>query len=160
MLHVVYRELPPTSNKIYFQGTRLTPKAREYAERFAHFMATKHGHEIIDIDPSQLYALHLRFFFETLVNEGWAKTNRKGQRLAQSPYKKVDLTNRVKLLEDCIRDAIGVDDSQTFAASLEKHHDPGNPRVEIMVHPVDPSIFGIPDGFRFEAQPNHPPGRR
>ena len=34
-LHVVYPELPPSSNKIYFQGTKLTRTAREYAEAFA-----------------------------------------------------------------------------------------------------------------------------
>lgn len=154
-MFVIYPELPPSSNKIYFQGTRLTRHAREYGERFAHYMAIKHGHEIIDIDPKKLYAVHLRFFFESLVNAGWTERDRKGQRKAKSPYKKIDLTNRVKLLEDCLRDAIGVDDSQTFAVSLEKHHDPDNPRVEIHVHPVDPSLFGIPSEYDFEREPSH-----
>lgn len=155
MLHVCYPKLPPSSNKIYFQGTRLTTAARKYAEEFSHFIATRHGHEIINVDPSLTYAVHFRFFFQTLVNEGWVSRDKSGKRKAKSPYKKLDLSNRIKLLEDCLRDAIGVDDSQTFAASQEKHHDPDNPRVEIYVHPVDPLLFGVPREFRFDPQPRN-----
>lgn len=137
-----YPELPPSSNHIYFRGTTLTKVAREYAERFSQFVAQNHGHEVNDIDPSLLYALHLRFYFPTVVNKSWNAT--KGPK-AKDKYKKFDLSNRVKLIEDCIRDAVGVDDSHTFAASQEKHHDPQNPRVEIVLCSVDPLIFGVPE---------------
>lgn len=148
MIHVVYPHLPPSSNKIYFRGTILTKHAREYAEEFSRYFATTHGHQVLDVNPDLLYALHLHFFFPTLINEGWVQRDKDGKRKAKSPYKKIDLSNRIKLLEDCIRDAIGVDDSHTFAASQEKHHDPINPRVEIFIHPVDPDTFGIPKEFQ------------
>ncbi len=145
VLQFSYPVLPPSSNHIYYQGTRLTKQAKEYAERFAHFMAQNYGPEINEIDPNLLYALHLRFFFPTVVNESWFAT--KGRK-AKDKYKKFDLSNRIKLLEDCIRDAVAVDDSHTFALSQEKHHDPQNPRIEVVLHTVDPGIFGVPEDTR------------
>lgn len=141
---VTYGELPPTSNKIYFRGTQLTAKAREYAERFAEQMR-QHLHLINEMDPNALYALHLRFFFFELVNKSWNNMDLPPSKRAKSRYKKIDLSNRIKLLEDCIRDALAIDDSQTFAASQEKHQcGPGEPeRVEILVQRVSPSLFGL-----------------
>jgi hypothetical protein len=148
ILNVVYPVMPPTSNRIYFRGTILTKDARRYAEDFSRFFAVTHGHEVVDIDPSCLYALHLVFHFNVL-NDGWLERNKSGQRKAKGPYKKVDLSNRVKLLEDCIRDAIGVDDSHTFAATQTKCHekDPTRHRVEIAIQRVDPLMFGVPQEY-------------
>lgn len=146
-LHIVYPELPPSSNKIYFQGTRLTKHSREYAERFALFMVRNHGHQINEMNPDLTYAVHLRFYFESLVNPGWLERDRTGQRKAKTRYKKIDVSNRIKLVEDCVRDALAIDDSHTFALSQEKHHDPSNPRVEIYVQPINPTLFGVPQEY-------------
>jgi Holliday junction resolvase RusA-like endonuclease len=144
VLKVVYPELPPTSNKIYFNGTILRREAREWAERFAHFFAKNYLHITSDMDAGALYAVHLHFYFKTVINESYNNASFAPSRRAKTRYKKFDLTNRVKLLEDCIRDAIGIDDSQTFVASQEKHMDSRDPRVEIFIHEVEPMQFGIP----------------
>ena len=144
MIHIVYRELPPSSNHIYFRGTILTKKAREYAERFSYQVTREHLAEISGLNPNGLYALHLRFYFDSLVNESYRNPKVAPSRRAKTRYKKLDLSNRIKLLEDCVRDALSIDDSHTFAASQEKHHDPVDPRVEIFVQEVDPKDFGIP----------------
>jgi Holliday junction resolvase RusA-like endonuclease len=143
-LHVVYTELPPTSNKLYFRGTILTKVAREYAERFAHYMAVNHLHQVSDMNPLGVYELTLHFFFPSVVNETWNNPDVKPSKRAKSRYKRMDLSNRIKLLEDCIRDALAIDDSQTFAAHQAKFHDPTNPRVEIFVNEVDPDWYGVP----------------
>jgi len=145
ILNVVYPGLPPSSNHIYIRGTVLTKEAREFAERFSKFFATNHGHEVIDINPKDIFALHLVFHM-AVMNEGWLERGKSGQRKAKDRYKRVDLSSRVKLLEDCIRDAIGVDDSHTFAASQMKCHekDPGRHRIEIAIQRVSPSLFEIP----------------
>lgn len=143
ILRMTYPVLPPSSNKIYFRGTILKKEARDYAEKFSLFAAQKHLHEISQMNPQGLFALHLRFFFETLVNETWNNMSLPPSRRAKSRYKKLDLSNRIKLLEDCVRDALDIDDSQTFAASQEKHQDPKNPRVEIEVEEVSPALFGV-----------------
>lgn len=165
---IVYPELPPTSNKLYFRGTILTKKARTYAERFAAYVARWYGPELnqFKVGPEVTYALHLRFFFDSLENENWFKATDEERRVGfvnrmvykkskdgtktserknveLSRYKKIDLDNRIKLLQDCIRDAIGVDDSQIFAGSQEKHQDPSNPRVEIFVQLIPHTLFGL-----------------
>jgi hypothetical protein len=141
---VTYEELPPTSNKIYFRGTQLTQQARDYAERFSSSMRP-YLHIASQLDPNAIYALHLRFFFHELVNLSWNNPDFPPSKRAKSRYKRIDLSNRIKLLEDCIRDALAVDDSQTFAASQEKHQcGPGEKeRVHIIVQRVSPSLFGL-----------------
>lgn len=157
-LRMVYTELPPSSNKIYFQGTRLTRYAKEYAERFSEWVRKTHLHEIMQLDPTSLYELHLWFYFENVENEAFYKdgptyiwkekvngklTGRTEER-RRSPWAKFDLTNRIKLLEDCVRDAVDIDDSQTFEAHQYKRCDPKNPRVEILLRAIpDPSLIGL-----------------
>lgn len=142
-LHIVYRELPPSSNKIYFRGTILTRKAREYAERFSFTVTREYLHLLNDIDPSKIYAISIHFYFESVLNETFNDPRVPEQKRAKTRYKKVDLSNRVKLLEDCVRDAIGVDDSHTFEMQTVKLMDRTNPRVEIFVRDVDPRDYGI-----------------
>jgi Holliday junction resolvase RusA-like endonuclease len=141
---MVYREIPPSSNKLFFKGTILTKVAREYAERFAMVIGREYLPAINQLNPDALYAVHLHFYFETVVNESYNNPRVPLSKRAKSRYKRFDLTNRIKLLEDCIRDAIAIDDSQTFIAAQEKHMDPRDPRIEIFIHEVDPSQFGIP----------------
>lgn len=145
ILYVTYPVLPPTSNKIYVKGTMLRDEARRYAEAFAMFMAQRHGAEILEMERTATYALHLRFFFKRLENARWNDPKCPPSKRPQSRYKRLDLSNRIKLLEDCVRDALDIDDSQTFAASQEKHQIPESEseRVEIIVQRVDPSLFGL-----------------
>ena len=142
-LQMVYPEIPPTSNKIYFQGTRLTQHARTYAENFAKYMFEHYGPEAMQLDKTSAYYIGLRFYFDTLENESFNNPDVPASKRAKSWYKKIDLTNRIKLLEDCIRDFIDIDDSQTFSASQEKYQDPGNERVEIHIVAIDATRYGL-----------------
>lgn len=143
LLIMVYPELPPSSNKIYFRGTMLTQKARQYAEGFAKFAAQNYLAEISQLKPTAIYALHLRFYFESLLNASFNNPKVPPSKRAKTRYKKLDLDNRIKLITDCVRDAIGIDDSHVFAASQEKHMDPARPRVEITLQEVPPEVFGV-----------------
>lgn len=141
-IHIVYLELPPTSNKLYFRGTRLTNVARAYAEKFSYHVVREHLPQISLMNKKGVYALHLRFYMSNLVNQSYFSTKKNR---AETLYKRVDLSNRIKLLEDCVRDALSIDDSQTFAASQEKHYVPdGQERVEILVQEIEPTQFGVP----------------
>jgi 1-deoxy-D-xylulose 5-phosphate reductoisomerase len=142
-LHVVFDQLPPSANKIYFRGTVLTAKARKYAEDFAKHMAQHHLHEIVLLDKDAVYAFHMHFYFDTLVNATWGDEKLPPSKRAKSRYKRIDLDNRIKLITDCVRDAIAIDDCQVFAASQEKHMDPTHERVEIFVQEVRPQDFGL-----------------
>lgn len=142
-LTIIYPELPPTSNHIYIRGTMLTSKARKYAEDFAKFAAQNYLADIGRLNPNSIYAVHLRFYFESLLNASFDNPRVAPSKRAKTRYKRLDLDNRIKLLTDCVRDAIGVDDSHIFAASQEKHQDPANPHVEITVQEVAPELFGV-----------------
>ena len=143
MLHIVYPELPPSSNKIYFRGTILTRKAREYAERFSFHVTRNYLQWINQINPQNIFCLSIRFYFDTLVNATFENPNVPEKKRAKTRYKKIDLSNRVKLLEDCVRDAIGVDDSHTFEMHTMKLQDPANPRVEIVISDTEPRNYGV-----------------
>lgn len=100
--------LPPSVNKLFStvrdRGTGalkrvLTSHARRVRKLI---LAMVHGR----LDPARLYELsvtvHLRAF------------------TADGSVRKVDLTNRVKFLEDCLCQALGIDDSQVFRVVLAK----------------------------------------
>lgn len=143
IIHLQYPILPPTSNRIYRKGTALTDEAREYAERFSLAMV-RFQHLFLQIDDTAVFGLHLRFFMN-LLNPSWNNPAVPPSRRAKSRYKRIDLDNRIKLLTDCIRDAIDVDDSQIFAASQEKHHvaAESEEHLEAFIQEVPPSLFGV-----------------
>lgn len=144
ILYIVYPEIPPTSNKIYFRGTILTKVAREYAERFAHFIVRNHLHEIEGLNKHGLYELSLCFYFPTVLNETWNNPKVKPSKRAKTRYKKFDLDNRIKLLQDCVKDAVQIDDSHVFEGHQYKFMDPFRPRVEASLAEVQPHYYGIP----------------
>lgn len=142
---LVYREFPPSSNKIYFRNS-LTSKARKYAEDFSKYMVQHYGQLMQPgiFDPAKVYALHLHFYFPTIINETWNNPEVKPSKRAKERYKRFDLDNRIKLLTDCVRDFIGVDDSHFLAGSQEKHMDPQDPRIEFWVQELREEDFGVP----------------
>lgn len=146
VLKIVFPELPPSSNHIYIKGTILSSVARAYAEKFSLHFVRNHGHQTMLFDAADTIAVHLRFFFDQLENKRFMDPKCPPSKRPKTRYKRIDLDNRVKLLTDCVRDAIGVDDSHIFAASQEKHQDPLNPRVEVYIQKVDSRDFGIGDG--------------
>jgi hypothetical protein len=59
------------------------------------------------------YFVYLRLWVEKLENGGWPEK-------CSTRYKVFDSTNRVKLAEDAMRDAFGIDDSQNLAFLVHK----------------------------------------
>lgn len=131
--------MPPTSNNIYTSsgGKRIkTREARAWQNRAVRELMRQSKLGIQDeFDPNRMYWLDLHFFFEAVVNKGWderwQRGTKQGQRKAETKWKKIDLSNRIKLLEDTVRNAVGVDDSATFVLHLTKDCDPTNPRVRV-----------------------------
>ncbi|HSG27113.1 MAG TPA: hypothetical protein VLA34_01445, partial [Candidatus Krumholzibacterium sp.] len=91
-----------------------------------------------EFDPTRMYWLDLHFFFEEVINKGWnefyTRGAKKGQRKAENKWKKIDLGNRLKLLEDTVKITVGVDDSATFVLHLTKDCDPTAPRVVVALY--------------------------
>jgi Holliday junction resolvase RusA-like endonuclease len=134
--------LPPTSNNIYInrrEGGRVkSTEARSWQNRAVKEIVRQSGLTVQDeFDPTRMYWLDLHFYFKEVINKGWneyyKRGGKKGQRKAENKWKKIDLGNRLKLLEDTVKIAVGVDDSATFVLHLIKDCDSENPRVEVQM---------------------------
>lgn len=101
--------LPPSVNKLFTTirdpetGTirrALTSNARKVRRLIRAMVGAT-------LDPDALYELHIQVYLSA-----WTKTGK---------VRRVDLTNRVKFLEDSVCEALGIDDSRIFRVLLEKH---------------------------------------
>lgn len=86
--------------------------------------------------------LSITVYFEELYNKSWSpgamtqpKPNKKTgivpKAQLRNPYKKVDVGNMLKLLEDAIVSGCGIDDASHLDIHMYKRHDPNRPRVEV-----------------------------
>ena len=154
-IELVVPFLPPSDNHIRVhrrQGGEVYSKAAE--EFRANFRAHAHKNYFMGIQkfvqghgPTSAYRLTIVFYFDTLVNTGWLKVDREGKRGAKTVYKKMDAGNRRKLIEDCLADSLGLDDSLSMELTLVKAMDPENPRVVLFLEEVNPASYGIPPSY-------------
>jgi Holliday junction resolvase RusA-like endonuclease len=163
-LELRYSILPPTENgirqirwirqggKSKAAGMCYTPEAENYRKQFREFVRTNYFVAIQKFrrehKPFHVYTLHMFFYFpaEEILNKGWLT---QGKSRAKSPYKKMDVGNRRKLLEDCFSESIDVDDSLFFGVQQYKFV-AQEPRVELLLEREDPSAFGIPEEWLIE----------
>ncbi len=118
MIRLELPTIPPSSNKAYYDrkggGRQLSKEGRAFKlEATAHFVR-QYPKEMMFWKPNKPYLIVMRFHFETLLNAGFAKGE------AKSRYKVFDGGNRTKLLEDALKDAGGIDDSQTLTSIWQK----------------------------------------
>jgi hypothetical protein len=120
--------LPPSSNHAYmnngFGGRTLSTEGKKFKrETTAHF-AQRYPREMRFFKANLPYLLVMRFFFEDLENKGFATGK------TETRYKKFDGGNRTKLLEDALKDAGGIDDSQTLTSIWSKER--GSPERTVL----------------------------
>ena len=117
MIHLVLLGLPPSSNHAYENlprgGRRLSDQGKRYKLETQGYLASNYRRQMTIFRPNAPYVMAVKFYFEQLVNSGYPDS-------AKTRYKRVDGSNRVKLLEDTLHLAGGVDDSQTFQSFWEK----------------------------------------
>ena len=108
--------LPPSSNHAYtnngFGGRTLATAGRKFINETRAHLVQHFPREMRIFKPDRPYLVVLRFFFENIENAS------KGKGAAR--YKKLDGGNRTKLLEDALKDAGGIDDSQTLISIWQK----------------------------------------
>jgi hypothetical protein len=137
--------LPPSSNKIYEpvwvngkpRGKRLSDSGRRFKIRAMKTIQEGGRAALLNLDENIPYELTLAVFLEKVENKGWATG------AVDSRYTKVDVTNRIKLIEDTVADAVGVDDRHNFRISLEKHCDPDNPGIYVILAKVPEEEVGL-----------------
>ena len=109
---------PPTTNHAYFVRhgrMHLSDKGKAFKLNVTSYLVQNHPKDMRFFKKNMPYLLYLRFFFEGGIETvGWAKGK------CETRYKVFDATNRVKLTEDALKDAFGIDDSQLLGVVTEK----------------------------------------
>lgn len=139
--------LPPSENRIRVhrrQGGQVYSKeARDFKKQFSDYVLKEYVVDVIDFvrghTERSIYELDLEFVFETVINKGWAKKQ------AKTLYKRFDVGNRRKLIEDCLVEVLGeIDDCLFFKLTLTKSMGL-NQGVRLRLRPADPKDYGVPD---------------
>lgn len=121
MIRLELPGIPPSVNNAYTNnpkrrlpngqmvggGRKLTTEGKNYLTTTKATLAQKFRKELVFLKPNIPYLVVVRMFFETIENAGYPKKT-------DTRYKTFDITNRIKLLEDALKDAGGFDDSQTL----------------------------------------------
>jgi len=131
--------LPPSSNNIYVRhptgkGRVLSGQARRFKIRAMQAIQAEGRVAVMQFEKNMPYELRLAIFFEQVEN----KQSRRGDR-----YKRMDLSNRVKLIEDTVAEAVGLDDCHNFRELLEKHCDPDNPGIYVTLRRIPEEEVGL-----------------
>jgi hypothetical protein len=115
-------ELPPSVNNLYFSrgGRRiLGGPGRKFKQAFVTQRGGLTARELMAFRPDneQPYALEMHFYLrpEQLYNKGYGKS-----KATKSPFKKLDTSNLVKLLEDSIAELLGLRDRNNFTVIAHK----------------------------------------
>lgn len=124
------KEFPPSINKLYFSLPHGGKAMTKEGVRFQHLVVSQiskaWGPELAKFDNTKPYAVSVTVFFPEIFNKGWPDK-------ASQRFKKRDATNLIKLLEDTLAKAIGVDDANFVRFSITKWKDEENPRIIINI---------------------------
>lgn len=139
MLRVWIPLLPPSSNNVYIRhpkgkGRILSHEARTFKIKAMRRIQEEGGVAFLKLPQNVPYRLHLVVFFEQIEV---AKSS------VGARYKKIDLSNMVKLIEDTLAEAVGLDDSHNFQVFLEKHCDPKNPGLYVSLSRLKEESVGL-----------------
>ncbi len=124
-LKLVIPFIPPTSNSIYvtiWKQKRIvkSKEAEAFKQRFISEVVPTYLPWIsrMSSSPETIYEVTTIFYLDRwdIMNKGWFNN----PRTAASRYKKMDTGNRLKLIHDCLSEAIGVDDSHFFSIKANK----------------------------------------
>jgi len=94
--------------------------------------------QVVDLVYKQGGSLALEIWLYTdMLNGAWkvgggtTSGGKTGKPQPRSPYKKMDASNYIKLIEDAVVKGSGVDDSANLDVTICKRHDPVDPRIVI-----------------------------
>lgn len=120
--------LPPSANHAYFNlpggGRGLAKEGKKYKRETLSHIVRSYPALLATVRMNEPYFLYIRLYFEDVQNKGWPNK-------AETRYKTLDASNRVKLLEDTVKDACGIDDAQHMMLMVEKRQ--GAPKTEIFL---------------------------
>lgn len=131
-LKATLRIEPPSVNEMYARtayGMTASTKTKKFKAKAIVELA-KQWLFCQPLGRNDPHKLTLVFYLPEIENKGWPKS-------AKTRFKRKDVSNLVKILEDAIVTASGIDDSTTLELHVRKLADPQDPRVEIELSTID-----------------------
>ncbi len=120
MIHLHVPSVPLSVNAVYGKGRGgarfLTPEGKTYKLETTNHLIRAYPTQLKLFTRNKPYGLLVHFTFGThsvLLNNGFPEKT-------ENRYKKNDAGNRLKLFEDALADATGVDDSHNWLITLSK----------------------------------------
>lgn len=117
-----YPNLPPSINAVYKINRKsgvmyMCKEAKAFKEEFEKFARSNWIELIHKFDSKLIYKVSYEFTFlqQDLLNDKYGEDKR-----VKSPYKKVDLDNRIKLCQDSFSFVFGFNDSHIFEIFAQK----------------------------------------
>ena len=108
--------LPPSTNRMYVhtrRGPVQSKEAKQYKARTKLELAEQIKLTYTGPKDGVAYKLTMVFHLPVLENKGWPGK-------AKSRYKRRDVSNMIKVIEDVLSDSLGVDDSNFLRVDVEK----------------------------------------
>lgn len=120
MIYIVLNSLPPSSNNAYINlppapakggkgkrrgGRVLSPEGKSYKKDVINHLIKNHGPELKQLRKDATIGCLVAYGFPEMLTKGWPDK-------AENRFRKNDLMNRPKLLQDAIVEATSMDDSQ------------------------------------------------
>lgn len=144
MIHLQIAGLPPSSNNAYFNnpkgGRTLTDAGKKFRAETVGYLQQRYRREMMFFQKNVPYCFLVRLYFEEVENKGYPNK-------AETRYKKLDGSNRIKLLEDALKTAGGIDDSQMLLFLVDKKQ--GLPeRAELWVWNLETEKTPFDDALR------------
>ncbi len=127
--------MPPSINHAWFnlprRGRSLKPAGKKYKNEVQTLLAQKYPKELMTFHKHEPYLVFFRIHLEAIENATWGAA----KKAAENRYKKNDVTNRIKILEDVISEVTGVDDSATMTFIIQKVQavPASNEKIEVFI---------------------------
>lgn len=155
-MRIVVPFIPPSSNKVYVTDWRKKTRfksneAKAFEQRFKSTVVPLYLPWISRMigpeqDPNVIYAVAIDFYFprDQVINKTFGDP--KARKPAKTRYKKMDTGNRLKLIYDCLADALQIDDSHFFQVGGRKlvaESFSMEPQAHIFLHLQDAALLGV-----------------
>lgn len=138
MIYLEFPWTPPSLNHMYITrrggGRALSEAGKKFKAETKTFLVQKYPTALRFFKPNKPYHLYVRFSFPEVETKGYAtgKANR---------YKTFDATNRIKILEDVLKDVAGIDDAQNMVVTVAKEKGPEMTRIWVWSPEEEESPF-------------------
>lgn len=125
--------LPPSVNHAWYtlpHGGRTLKKAgKKYVTETQTMLAQKYPQELLTFRKNEPHLVFFRVHLEAVENASWGALKNG----AENRYKKVDVTNRIKILEDVVSKITGIDDSCTLTFITQKVKATASEMIEVFI---------------------------